>query len=170
MQSIDIANAFIARHGYEIEITNLKLNKLVYYAHVESIRQGNGPLFDDAVEAWQYGPVEPSVYHTFKTSGRQRIEQPSSKPKKSDSVKKIISLVAETYGKLSAFDLVTFSHREGGAWSRVYSPGADNPITVADIMASDDMDGFPGVSGTIVNALDDVAKSIPNTLRLLENS
>lgn len=170
MKSIDVANAFIAWHGHEIEITNLKLNKLVYYAHVESIRRGCGPLFDDAVEAWQYGPVEPAVYHAFKANGKRRIEQPSSKPKASDSVGEIVSSVSKTYGRLSAFDLVTFSHREGGAWSRVYSPGTDRPITIADIMSSDDINGFPGIDDTIVSAIDDVTKSIPNTLRLLENS
>lgn len=170
MKSIDIANALIALYGHEIDITNLKLNKLVYYAHVESIRRGHGPLFDDAVEAWQYGPVEPIVYHAFKSNGKQRITSSNSTLRITGQARDIISFVANTYGKLSAFDLVTFSHRDGGAWSRVYSPGVDNPITVADIESSDDINGFPGTEGTILGKIDAIAKSIPNTLKLLENS
>ena len=38
MKSIQVANAFILRHGSDIDITNLVLNKLVYFAQVESLR------------------------------------------------------------------------------------------------------------------------------------
>ncbi len=37
MKSIQVANAFILRHGSDIDITNLVLNKLVYFAQVESL-------------------------------------------------------------------------------------------------------------------------------------
>lgn len=39
MKSIQVANAFILRHGSDIDITNLVLNKLVYFAQVESLRE-----------------------------------------------------------------------------------------------------------------------------------
>ena len=70
MKSIEIAHTFVNRFGSILDLTNLKLNKLVYYAQVESIRRTGNLLFDDAIEAWQYGPVEPLVYHTFKKYGR----------------------------------------------------------------------------------------------------
>ena len=58
MNSIQVANAFILRHGSDIDITNLVLNKLVYFAQVESLRETGKPLFEDKIEAWSYGPVE----------------------------------------------------------------------------------------------------------------
>ncbi len=78
MRSIDIANLFIIRHGGSIWPTNLSLNKLVYLSQVESLRCTDGtPLFSDAIEAWDYGPVEPAVYHSFKGYGRATIDRPS---------------------------------------------------------------------------------------------
>ena len=66
MKSIDVANAFIFRYGRNNLITNLKLNKLVFYAQVESLKKHGVPLFSDEIQAWEYGPVEPMVYRAFK--------------------------------------------------------------------------------------------------------
>ncbi|PST46242.1 hypothetical protein CPA40_06570 [Bifidobacterium callitrichos] len=45
MQSLDVANLLITRYGNEIELTNLKLNKLVYFAQAISLRKYGTPLF-----------------------------------------------------------------------------------------------------------------------------
>lgn len=170
MESIDIANALIIGYGDKLALTNLKLNKLVYFAQVESIRDDGSALFDDRVEAWQFGPVTRAVYDAFKRYGRGVVTAPSGSVDIGSRSGRIIAHVASTYGKMSAFDLVALSHREGGAWSNVYSPYADNPITVEDIKHSVDMDGFPGLAGTVAESIDSVASSIPNALKLLRNS
>lgn len=170
MKSIDIANAIIAGYGSEIFITNLKLNKLVYFAQVESVRDDGTALFDDAVEAWQFGPVTRAVYNEFKRHGRDRITEPSAPVELDDRSAGIVERVASTYGKMGAFDLVRLSHREGGAWDGAYSPDADNEITVADIARSKDMEGFPGLEGTDREVIRSIADSIPNALALLRNS
>lgn len=170
MKSLEIANTFILRHGEGLGLTNLKLNKLVYYAQVESIRENGSPLFDDAVEAWQYGPVEPAVYREFKRFGRSAVRpEPSARPVLGRAAD-IVDRVAATYGRLSAFDLVSFSHRPGSAWSIVYDPRRDREITVRDIMGSDDIKGFPGFGGSVESAMSSFAGSIPNAMRLLENA
>lgn len=173
MSSIDIANQFIRRHGSAIGLTNLKLNKLVYYAQVESIRRRDRALFDGRIEAWQYGPVEPDVYHEFKSFGSCEIARPSGRGqggRMPGYVASIVDDVAETYGSLSAFDLVELSHRPGGAWSNAYDSRRDNAITVEDIRASEDMAGFDGVGLTLAGAIDSAMESMPNALRLLGNS
>ena len=74
MLSTEVAELIVSRHGQEQPITNLSLNKLVYLAQVESLqRRGQKPLFSDEIEAWQYGPVEPAVYHLFKHFGRAAV-------------------------------------------------------------------------------------------------
>lgn len=171
MKSVDIAGAFVSRYADEIEITNLKLNKLVYFAQVESLRSGCAPLFSDAIEAWEYGPVEPDVYRAFKHWGRSRI--PSDAVGACDvgeEATPIIDVVARSYGRLSAFDLVAFSHREGGAWRNVYDPDEDKEITVDDIRCSADMRGLDDLGKTVYQRVDAAASSIPNALRLLQNS
>ena len=64
MKALDIANAFIVSHADDGFITNMKLNKLVYFAYATALRDGV-TLFDDEIEAWQYGAVIPEVYSAF---------------------------------------------------------------------------------------------------------
>lgn len=169
MDALSIANYIVNNWGDKVEITNLKLNKLVYYSYVESLRKLGRPLFDDAIEAWQYGPVEPAVYQAFSSYGRNPI-QATNKPAKLDATsKQIVYSVMEKLGSFSAFDLVTLSHKPSGAWTSVYSPEKDNAITPEAILAS--TDGIDdGKLVTIGQAVQSTIASMPNALRLLENS
>lgn len=170
MRSVDVANMFVEEYGDSLTLTNLKLNKLVYFAQVEAVRSGCGPLFDDCIEAWEYGPVEPLVYHAFKGYGRAPIQQPCGVVPQDERVREIVHRVANSFGKLSAFDLVTASHRDGGAWKNVYEPGRNREITLPDIERSDDMGGFESIGETFSQKVDSVVAALPNTLRMLQNS
>lgn len=170
MKSIEIAHTFVNRFGSILDLTNLKLNKLVYYAQVESIRRTGNLLFDDAIEAWQYGPVEPLVYHTFKKYGRGIVAPDPSACAANGTAVEIIQYVSDTYGRLSAFDLVRLSHRSDGAWASVYKADANAPITREAIVQSADINGFPGMSETLERGIEKAWESMPNALKLLENS
>ena len=82
MKSIQVANAFILRHGSDIDITNLVLNKLVYFAQVESLRETGKPLFEDKIEAWPYGPVERNVISLSKNTDATGFSSPRAKPQR----------------------------------------------------------------------------------------
>ena len=45
-----------------INITNLSLQKLLYFAHGLSLIEDGKPLVSGYFEAWQHGPVHPLVY------------------------------------------------------------------------------------------------------------
>lgn len=169
MEALNVANYIIDNWSDKFEITNLKLNKLVYYSQVESLRKYNRPLFDDIVEAWQYGPVEPVVYHTFSSYGRNCITKSSDLAILDGTSKKLIDSVMDKLGMLTAFDLVTLSHKPDGAWASVYSPNRDNPITPEAILASNDGLDINDVV-TIDQAVQSTIAAMPNALRLLENS
>lgn len=169
MEALNVANYIIDNWSAKFEITNLKLNKLVYYSQVESLRKYNRPLFDDIVEAWQYGPVEPVVYHAFSSYGRNRINKSTGLAILDAISKKLIDSVMDKLGTLTAFDLVTLSHKPDGAWASVYSPDRDNPITPEAILASNDGLGNNDVV-TIDQAVQSTIAAMPNALRLLENS
>lgn len=169
MEALNVANYIIDNWSDKFEITNLKLNKLVYYSQVESLRKYNRPLFDDIVEAWQYGPVEPVVYHAFSSYGRNRINKSTGLAILDATSKKLIDSVMDKLGMLTAFDLVTLSHKPDGAWASVYSPDRDNPITPEAILASNDGLGNNDVV-TIDQAVQSTIAAMPNALRLLENS
>ena len=169
MNALSIANYIVNNWSDKIEITNLKLNKLVYYSYVESLRKLGRPLFDDAIEAWQYGPVEPVVYQAFSSYGRNPIQATSGPAELDAASKQIVHCVMRKLGSLSAFDLVTMSHKPDGAWASVYSSEKDNAITPEAILASaDGIDDSKLV--TIGQAVQSTIASMPNALRLLENS
>ena len=46
--------------------TQMKLQKLLFYAHGWHLALADTPLIDQQFEAWRYGPVVPSIYHSFK--------------------------------------------------------------------------------------------------------
>lgn len=74
MRSTDVAALIVSRQGEGRAITNLGLNALVYFAQVESLKTcGKTPLFDDRIESWEYGPMEPAVYHELKKFGRDPV-------------------------------------------------------------------------------------------------
>lgn len=170
MRALDVAYIFITSYGDTVKPTNLKLNKLVYFTQVESLRQRGYAMFDDDIEAWQYGPVVPSVYKAFKRYGSDVI--PSALPVQhvSESDMDVIGYVADTYGQMTAFDLVQTSHRAGGAWARVYDESVDNVITEDNIINSVDFQGVEGTKEPLGNGIRGVIDSIPNALRMLENS
>lgn len=171
MRAIDVASAFVSLLGKEARPTNLKVNKLVYYAQVESLRRRGTTLFDDRIEAWQYGPVVPAVYRAFRDFGRAPITAaPVENPNATTDEMAVIAYVSRTYGKMTPYDLVSMTHRDGGAWSRVYSPIHDNEITVADICDSTDMEGISPAAGLLGAAIDEVVRSVPNALKMLEDS
>lgn len=66
MQSKDVSAWLISHHGNDAELSNPVLNRLCFYAQVESLKRDGLPLFTDAIEAWEYGPVCPNVYHEYK--------------------------------------------------------------------------------------------------------
>ena len=65
----DVADFFIdiANMSEDDQMTNLKLNKLLYYAQGVFLARTGKPLFDDDIEAWDLGPVVSCIYQKYKT-------------------------------------------------------------------------------------------------------
>lgn len=84
--AIQVANYFINKSipGTDENITNLKLQKLLYYAQGYYLAQNNleqdnlAPLFDDEIQAWAHGPVVPNVYRKFSNYKFMEITEPSN--------------------------------------------------------------------------------------------
>jgi uncharacterized phage-associated protein len=60
-----------ARKG--VAMTNLKLQKLLFFAHAICLTEQKAKLVSGYFEAWQYGPVHPTVYQAFKAAGPDAI-------------------------------------------------------------------------------------------------
>ena len=121
-----IANFFLRRQ----RLTQVKLHRIVYFAHGWHLGLDRGPLLDEAVQAWRYGPVVPSLYDEFKWFGPGEIEglavrrapgrtyAPEVDPEDSP-VLDVLARVWEVYGPLSGARLSAIAQEPGSPWSEV---------------------------------------------------
>ena len=93
-------------------ISNLKLQKLLYYAQGLYLAKYGRPLFPERIEAWTHGPVVPRVYHHFKEHGFGSIPKPANCPELSKRVQRFLTTVFRVYGQYSAWKLRDFTHQE----------------------------------------------------------
>ena len=95
-----VANVFLklAQEKNE-ELTNLKLQKLVYYAQAWYLAIYEKPLFDDEIEAWIHGPAVPSIYKMYKKFGWKPITTLPQKVILPKNVKEHIAEVMDIFGK-----------------------------------------------------------------------
>lgn len=98
-------------------ITNLKLQKLLYYLQGFWLAYYGVPLFVDDIEAWMYGPVVPSVYDAFKERGNRAIEPTEEElPLDTADEESFFREVYDTYSQFSAVALMGMTHGEA-PWS-----------------------------------------------------
>lgn len=108
----EVANTFIvAGREQRIDISNLKLQKLMYYAQAWSLVLRGSPLFAADFEAWVHGPVIPELFRRFKTHRWSTITDQvfsSNDRDLCDFVKDVL----RAYGHLTATQLEYLSHVE----------------------------------------------------------
>lgn len=118
-------------------ITPMQLIKLVYVAQGYMLGAHGRPLFDDEeVEAWQYGPVVPSVYHAvkeFRSSPVQSVRG-ATDIQFSEAEKGVMDVVASTYGPFNGIVLSTATHRPGTPWSVTWDRFGKNAPISSDII------------------------------------
>lgn len=95
-------------------ITNLKAQKLLYYAQGITLAKTGKALFNDDFVAWQHGPVIPALYKELKTFGSSQIDLPDDLDldKFTDDQMDILISVYKTYGQFSAWKLRDMTHQE----------------------------------------------------------
>jgi uncharacterized phage-associated protein len=136
-----IANLILDRAEQQSrDVTNMALNKLVYFVHCDYLVETKEALVTAKIEAWQHGPVFREVYHEFKRWADSPIRSRATKvdPTSGDVVlaqvhfseteRDYINSLIDRYIDFSAAQLRAISHREGGPWHRIWGhDGKINP-------------------------------------------
>lgn len=123
------------------DLTNLKLQKMLYFAQVEHLKKYGEPLFDDPIEAWKYGPVIPAIYEWLKDCGAYQITRFDIETDTNGvdgEMASFLEEIWERYSIYSASGLVKKTHEPGSAWAKTYNGGKGNRtiIPVTDLVAS----------------------------------
>jgi uncharacterized phage-associated protein len=114
-------------------VSNLSVNKIVFFLHALFLVQFGRPLVSAKIEAWEYGPVFRELYREFKSFGEKPIlrkarrispetglSEPCTyefRPEELD----FLTGVARRYISLTAGTLVAISHEKGGPWDQVWN-------------------------------------------------
>ncbi len=147
-----IANVFLdlaAERG--VPLTPMQVQKLVYFAHGFNLGLDRGPLAEEAVEAWKWGPVFRPLYHDLVEFGsgpiRTRLTDLATAAKPGGGVVftypepripegeqesradlAVVRRIWNLYGHLSAGQLSRETHKVGSPWKQVTHPyGGDPP-------------------------------------------
>lgn len=123
-----------------VEITNMALNKLVFFLYERVLIEKRQILTNAKIEAWEHGPVFREIYHSFKEHGdkpiKSRARSFSPKTRTLEVVESRFASddeayfeeVLAPYVKLSAARLREISHIENGPWHKVWwYEGEANP-------------------------------------------
>jgi uncharacterized phage-associated protein len=117
LTALQVAEYFLTLVDEEAgdSLSNLKLQKLVYYAQGFSLALTGEPLFNERIEAWQHGPVVPSLYRNYKQHGSEPVPVPEGGLKfeiYSEETRELLDEVYSVYGQFSASKLRNMTHQE----------------------------------------------------------
>lgn len=123
--AIDLAKYIVTRcANADNPISNLQLQKILYYVQMEFLNK-NRQAFNDAIEAWQFGPVVPNVYYYFCGYGAMPITN-TYDVEIDPADEAIINPIVDEKSKLNPWDMVAETHKANGAWDRIYKNGKGN--------------------------------------------
>lgn len=99
---------------HKYQITNLKLQKLLYFLQGQFAKKVNGArLISDDFFAWQLGPVIPSVYREYSVFSSSQIpKQNQTYMQIQAKHAQILDAILNDYAKLSTWTLVKKTHEE----------------------------------------------------------
>ena len=153
--AIAVANFFIDKSlSTNAPITNMKIQKMVFFAHAVYFHERHQPLISDPVTAMQHGPVIISLYAHLKRYGSSNIKKKIEIAQESNDLffpwetvipcirkddadtRAYLDRVWSKLSPLEAWQLRAVSHMKGGAWYKTVSEfGIDpnNPDAIAHL-------------------------------------
>jgi uncharacterized phage-associated protein len=132
-----------------ILVSNLKLQKLVYFCHVWHLVSLDEPLIKHNFEAWEFGPVLPYLYRILKDYGDSPINTRLQKidPATGINVRancrlniascQLLNEIIELYAPYSAAQLVSLTHVRNGPWWKAWNH--DSNINPGMVIRNEDI-------------------------------
>lgn len=139
--ALDVAAYIIQRfkefRANENDLTHLKLQKLLYYCQGHRLALTHEPLFADQIQAWEHGPVVPTVYSAYAEKEGRGIRVLKSHvggeaSNLSHEEKAFVREVIAVRGQYSPWRLREMSHEES-PWLDNYEKGSKNLIPLKDM-------------------------------------
>lgn len=138
---MDIAR-YVINYSIDIEkpISNLKLQKLLYYIQAACLIENDQPCFNELFTNWRHGPVQEDVYHVYKKYlGRDIWEKQESYREVVFGLDSIMEIVEKKFSKeiilekdRDLIEKVINSYKDISAWSLVEKTHTEDPWIKTD--------------------------------------
>lgn len=120
--AMDIAKyAVNRRYKLNKPISNLQLQKILYFLQLLFACDTNSLLFSDQFEAWPYGPVIRDVYIEFSDCGGFPIRQSFSIDIGEEGLRSFLDAGIDLLAEKSPWELVRISHADGSPWDEIFN-------------------------------------------------
>ena len=137
--ALDVANFFIdSAKDTEDPMTNMRVNKYVYFAQGYALAKLGRPLFKDEIQAWEHGPVVPALYQLFKSDTKgEPIYSTKGRYGKNTFSDDEIQIMIDVLLDLEEFSTAAISrmtHGKDSPWFKAYAGVySNNPISLDDM-------------------------------------
>ncbi len=139
----NIAKYFILRayqDGRDDQMTNMKVQKLLYYTQCLHLALYEEPLFAEEIQAWRYSPVCPPAYHYYSDFEAQQLPIPQEQNivnEFTEEIRELLEEVWQYFGVYHAYDLSNMTHSEF-PWRKARTglsreESSTNPISLEDM-------------------------------------
>lgn len=135
MKATDVAKYVIdICYKNNIQISNLKLQKTLFFLWIDFYMETKKSLFDDKIYAWPLGPVIPSIYQEYCAYGSLPIlpygKEGSELLPITEKETELLDSLIKKYASMSAYNLVEKSHEEGSSWATTFREGLGNKFEI----------------------------------------
>lgn len=132
--AIDVSNYIIEKCDELKEpITNLKLQKILYYVQAYSLVLLNGKMFREEIRAWPYGPVVKEVYDEFSHCAALPLSKTDNFEIDDVQEREVICKVFIDKIFMDVWDLVEQTHKEE-PWKLTMEMFGEGAIIPCDVI------------------------------------
>lgn len=123
-------------------LTHMKIQKLVFFAHGVHLAAFGGPLINEEVKAWKFGPVIPELYDRLYKFGSSIVnldinDENLTALEDDNNAEESIRVVWKVYGSNSAWTLSEISHRKESPWDIVWNQLGNTFSTIPNSLIED---------------------------------
>ncbi|WP_251353280.1 Panacea domain-containing protein [Hominisplanchenecus murintestinalis] len=133
VSALSVGNTILKRAMSDgIDITPMKLQKLIYIVYKEYYKRTGRSLFPERFEVWRYGPVLRDVYDTYKNYGANVIRNLAKEADgniyvvnedSSAIFKDVMDYTWRKYGGYDGIRLSEMTHKQDTAWYKAAKAG-----------------------------------------------
>lgn len=106
-------------------VTNMQLQSILYCIQRDCLKKTGKPAFYNEFSVWAFGPVIPSIYYKYLGFGVEPIDFDFGVICIDTETEEFVDPIIEKVRAMKPWDIVTETHKDGGAWKEVYK--TDDP-------------------------------------------